>query len=132
MQQIDLLDNTTRIFGVRTPNSFLSGNGDPRALDYGLAGLAADAPAIDPITGQPITGPAGLSLSDTITGAIAAVNAEGNFLVDQIRAAKNLPPVPAGSRAPGITVGLSPDTQKLILIGGAVLIGAFLFLRRKS
>ena len=130
-----LLDNTNMIYGVSTPKSFLRGNSgvmpysaDPRRLNYSGLGAVGDTQPIDPLTEQPITAPGGTSISDAITGAIAAVNAEATYLTDQIRAAKNLPPSTPG--APGITVGLSPATQNLVIYGGIAL-AAFLFLRRR-
>lgn len=45
------------------------------------------------------------------------------------RAKQGLPPIDSSAIAPQVNVGLSPETQRLILFGGIALI-AFLVLRR--
>ncbi len=43
------------------------------------------------------------------------------------RAEQGLPPLDPGQYGVGVNVGLSPDTQKLLIVGGLALVGLFLF-----
>lgn len=84
----------------------------------GLAGLGeADAG----------TGTTGLNLSDPAT--VTAINSELVFLTNLARQAAGMAPLAPQSSAPSVNVGLTSETQTL-LIGGLVL-GAFFFMKKK-
>jgi hypothetical protein len=45
------------------------------------------------------------------------------------RAQQGQPPISPQAVAPGVNVGLTPETQKLLIYGGIALIGVFIFMQ---
>lgn len=62
----------------------------------------------------------------------AAVNAEVTWLVDMLRAAKGLPPLPRSQTQPSVNVGLSAETKNMLIIGGLGLAALFLLSRKRG
>jgi len=60
----------------------------------------------------------------------AAVNAEGVFIANLFRQAAGKATLPANT-GPSVNVGLTPQTQKLVVYGGAALLLGLLFLRHR-
>lgn len=101
------------------------------------ASLEAIAPNITTLIDD--TQAQGESWIDTLARlgtAIVATQQQRELLQVQVERARNgLPPLNASQYGMGVNVGVSPDTQKLIMWGGAALLAALVFVsvnRRRS
>lgn len=117
-------DNTTAIFPVKQPQSFLrnAGRAAARMEVMRLHGWRKQLGG-DRSDG----GMDGLGVDDT---TITKANAEAAYIVNLTRGAMGLDPLPKDISAPAFTLNID-DNLKTLLIGAAVLGGAYLLLKRR-
>jgi hypothetical protein len=111
---IDFTNNTSRIPMLQSqqPQAFLRRRG--------LAGLGQDAPPTNATA-------SGMSWSEIGTG----LNMELLYLINLDRSMQGEKPLDAKATAPGVNVGLTPETQNAALLAVAGLLGVFLLARRR-
>ncbi len=98
-----ILDNTNRMFPVAQPNSFLRRHRLPGALG-GLSAIGDETSFFGMTTQE-------------ITQLIAGLNSQQLFQMNLQRAQQGLPPLNPAQYAPAMNFGMTPETQKLVMIG---------------
>lgn len=119
---------------MRTSNVGYFGAPDPIMQASGLAGLGQSVSdemfgtygtdySTPPFVPSPNTSP-----WYTDPKVITAINKEAVFGINLFRGMNNQAPLTAAQSAPDVTVGISPDTQRMLLLGGAGVL-AFMMLK---
>lgn len=108
-----IIDNTNRMFPVAQPRSFLA------TRSYrGLSGL-----------GNTETSFFGMTMQD-LQQLVAGLNSQQLFQLNLQRAQQGLPPLSTQVYAPAVNIGMSPEMQKMVMIGGLALLAVLLLKKR--
>lgn len=101
------------------------------SLDINVSPFGSSLDAIAPGVTQTIAdtqqpGESWMSTLQRLLPTLASTYQQSQLLQVQVdRAKAGLPPLDVSQYAAGVNVGLSPDTQKFLLIGGGLLVGLF-------
>lgn len=112
-------------------NTFLDNDGNHWAFDNSGNASVVSANYVNPsipnkAAQAKISADTGTDITKLATNALTALQ---TFQLNQInvqRAKQGLPPINTAAYGTGINVGLSADTQKLVMYGGIALLGVLL------
>ncbi len=108
--------------------------GTSGVADSALIGAANDiAPGIvEQARALAVAGEDWISALSRAATTVLMTDAQRRLLNIQLeRARAGLPPLDSSQYGLGVSVGIGADTQRMLLIGGAVLLGMFLLMRRR-
>lgn len=112
-------------------NTFLDNDGNHWAFDQNGNASVVSADYVNPwipnkdVQNQ-ISTESGTNVSQLATQALTALQTYQLNQINVNRAKQGLPPINTAAYGTGINVGLSADTQKLVMYGGIALLGVLL------
>jgi len=112
-------------------NTFLDNDGNHWAFDKNGKASVVSADYVNPwvptATAQAqISTDSGTDITKLATNALTALQTYQLNQINVQRAKQGLPPINTAAYGTGINVGLSADTQKLVMYGGIALLGVLL------